>query len=371
MHTLIFSFPHDSAPGGGERYAERLVEGLAPRNHRFTLVSSSRALLGVFMRRGWASKPFWGGIEPVSKFSILLFPLTLPLFLPMQVAILSWYRLRGVRALICLSLTDKLLATVPARLLGLRVIWVEHLVPGRSLTLNPYRALYALYSRFAKVVCVSEAVADGIVSLGVPRRRIEVIYPGLAPDAAPIEAAADAPIIGAVTRLSAEKNIDLLVRAFARAAARVPEARLRICGDGPERAALESLVVRLNLSVRTEFCGYVEEESRLYGGLRALAMPSALEAFGMAALEAMSHGLPVAATHVGGLPELVIDGETGMLVPPGDEVGLADALLALLTDRELARRLGEAGRRRAFASFSSENMIAAWQRLLDPHVPCA
>src|SRR5512135_3507201 len=144
MRILFFSFPYESAPGGGERYTEQTVEGLVENGHAVTLVSSSRALLRIFDERSWEALPLWGGVEPVSKAAALIFPLTVPFFLPLLACVLLWFRLRrGGRAVVCLSLTEKLLATLPARLLGLRVIWMEHLVAGRSLLQNPFRGAYA------------------------------------------------------------------------------------------------------------------------------------------------------------------------------------------------------------------------------------
>ena len=140
MRVLFFSFPYESAPGGGERYTEQTAEGLIAGGHRVTLVSSSRALLGTFYRRGWGAVPLWGGIEPVTAATVALFAATSPIFAVLLGVVLAWSRFfRDGRVLVCLSLTDKLLATLPARLVGMRVIWMEHLVAGRSLIQNPFR----------------------------------------------------------------------------------------------------------------------------------------------------------------------------------------------------------------------------------------
>ncbi len=366
MRVLFFSFPYESAPGGGERYTERTVEGLLEAGHAVTLVSSSRALLGTFFARSWSAFPLWGGIEPVSKVSAAIFPLTAPLFLPLLALALAWFRFRGgARMLVCLSLTDKLLATLPARLLGMRVVWMEHLVAGRSLAQNPFRPLYAALSGLATVVTVSDAAADSLAAVGIARARIRIIAPGVAPRA---EASrpAGAPVVGAISRLSREKNVGLLIKAFALVAKEIPEATLRIYGDGPERGTLEALAESLGIGPKTAFLGHVPEAGTRCGEFSAFAVPSSRESFGLAALEAMACGVPVVATEVGGLPELILDGETGMLVPPEDERAMADALLKVLRDRDLAARLGEAGRARAAASFSEKKMQAAWIELSSP-----
>lgn len=365
MRVLFFSFPYESAPGGGERYTERTVEGLIEAGREVTLVSSSRALLGTFFARGWSAFPLWGGVEPVSKVSASVFPLTVPFFLPLLALTLAWFRFRGARVLVCLSLTDKLLATATARLLGMRVVWMEHLVAGRSLTQNPFRRLYAALSRLADVVTVSEAAAGSLAAVGIPRERIRIVPPGITPraDAArPV----GAPVVGAITRLSREKNVALLLRAFALVAKEIPEATLSVYGDGPERDDLVRQAERLGIGAKTTFFGHVPEAGTRCGDFSVLAVPSSRESFGLAALEAMACGTPVVATKVGGLPELILDGETGMLVPPEDERAMADALLKTLRDRDLAARLGAAGRARAANDFSEKKMHAAWIELSSP-----
>lgn len=363
--TLILSFPIESSPGGGERYLEQVVAGMR-KKRRFALVSSSRALLKVFHDRGWEHLPLWGGIEPVSMIAFPLFLLTLPLFLPIQLAVLAYARFHdGARSVLCLSMAEKLLATLPARLFGMRVLWLEHLVAGQALLRNPLRGLFAALSSLARVVVVSEAVAASLAAAGVPRGRVEIVTPGIEPgEYERAEPRRGAPVVACIARLHREKNVALLVRAFARVRAEIPEARLVIFGDGPERGALERLAAALGLGGAVEFRGYVEGAGRRCGEAAVLAVPSSRESFGIAALEAMACGVPVVAARVGGLPELVLDGETGLLVPPEDEKALAKALVGLLRDPERAAGLGAAGRERALTRFTAAKMLSAWDRLL-------
>ena len=132
---------------------------------------------------------------------------------------------------------------------------------------------------------------------------------------------------------------------------------LAICSNGG---------VLYDIGAKTTFFGHVPEAGSRCGEFDVLAVPSSRESFGLAALEAMACGTPIVATRVGGLPELILDGETGMLVPPEDERAMADALLAILRDRDLAARLGGAGRSRAVSVFSEKKMQAAWIALSSP-----
>ncbi len=363
MRVLFLSFPYASSRGGGERYTEQCVEGLLNGGNDAVLVSSSEALLAIFKKRGWSSHAAWFGIEPVTPIAALAFPVTALLFAPCMFLLLFWFRrVHGVKTVVCLSLTEKLLATPFARLIGMRILWAEHLVAGRSLRLNPYRGWYAACSRIANIVTVSEAAASSLANVGVPLRNIRIIPPGarLSPQRN------DSPAtntVGVVSRLSREKNVSLAIRAFALAAKKNPNAKLDIFGEGPERESLAKLALELGISEKTAFHGYIERV-RGAGRFGILLVPSAQEAFGISALEAMADGLPIIATRVGGLPELVLHEKTGLLVPPEDPEAMAEALLTMLRDPERARRLGAAGRERAATEFSETKMQNAWIELL-------
>lgn len=363
-NVLILSFPYASAMGGGERYTETLVRGLKERGWNFTLVSSSAALHRVFRENGWPRHEVRLGPEPVAKWSAALFPLTALFSSLALLGILLWFRFaRRTRVVVCLSLTEKLLATGLARALGMKAVWVEHLLPGRSLLKNPFRPVYALQSREAEIVTVSRAARDAFAALGVPRARLHVISPGAAMPA-PAPGPSKKPVIGCVARLHKEKNVQMLLDAFTEVLHEVPEARLELYGDGPEREALEAVVRERRQAGAVSFRGWVDAREGYYGRFRVLAVPSEKESFGLAALEGMAHGLPVVAARVGGLGELVAHTVTGFLVDPGDASGMARALVRLLGDEELARRLGAQGRAFVEREFTEAKMFDAWGSLL-------
>jgi glycosyltransferase involved in cell wall biosynthesis len=147
-------------------------------------------------------------------------------------------------------------------------------------------------------------------------------------------------------RLEYEKGVQILLRAVRLVARRLPWVRLRIVGRGTYAGELERLAGRLGLAGRVRFDGWVEADRlrELYAATDLVVVPSLYEPFGLVALESMACGIPVVASDTGGLPELIEDEGSGILVPPGDHVALARALLRLLSDRELAQRLGRAGR---------------------------
>ena len=159
-----------------------------------------------------------------------------------------------------------------------------------------------------------------------------------------------ASVVLSVARQYRRKDTPTLLRAFERVAERVPEARLRIVGDGPELRAGRALAAKLKLEDRVSFTGALRSTDALdteYRAAKVFCLPSRQEGFGIVFLEAMAYGLPIVAADAGAVPEVAPDGVTSVLVPPGDAPALADALVRLLTDRPLAERLGQAGVARA------------------------
>lgn len=152
------------------------------------------------------------------------------------------------------------------------------------------------------------------------------------------------PVIGAVTRFYPTKGIHVLVSAFAEVLAARPEAWLLLVGQGPEEAALRAQCAALGVSSRVIFAGFQREIADHVGIQRVAAMPSLAEGFGLSAAEALALGVPVVASRVGGLPDVVRDGVTGLLVPPADARALAAALLRVIEDDALHARLSAAAR---------------------------
>ncbi len=178
-------------------------------------------------------------------------------------------------------------------------------------------------------------------------------------------------VIGTVSRLSSEKGVRYLIEAFGQLRELYGgEVSLRIAGDGPERARLEAAVQRLGLESSVEFRGWLEHEDvpAFLNELDVFVMPSTWEGFGVAAAEASAAGLPVVATNVYGIPDVVSDGETGLLVPPKDPDALARAIGQLVADSRLRAKLGEAGRTYIARHYdwteNAQQMASLYERML-------
>ncbi len=223
------------------------------------------------------------------------------------------------------------------------------------------------------LVAVSEEVRTFYERHGVGRGRWRVVYNGVEVPSAPCQERGDAfralglgpedRVVGLVGRLVPAKAPEVFLRALASAAPRVPALRGLVVGDGPSRSAAEAEARRLGLEDRVVFAGLRRDVPEILPGLDALVFSSLREGLSMAMLEAMAAGVPVVATAVGGTPELITHGTTGLLVPPDRPDALAEALVSLLRDASVAGRLRAAARQHIEARFSAARMIEAHEAL--------
>jgi glycosyltransferase involved in cell wall biosynthesis len=172
-------------------------------------------------------------------------------------------------------------------------------------------------------------------------------------------------VIGTISRLVWKRGHEELLEAAAIVTREEPSVKLAVVGDGPLRPALEARAAALGLNGGVRFLGAVPHAAGLLPHFDVFVLSSVWEGMSNSLLEAMAAGRPVVATRVGGNPEVVVDGETGLLVPPRDAPALAEAMLRLLRDRELARRFGDAAKRRVESHFTLEQMVGRMQELYD------
>jgi glycosyltransferase involved in cell wall biosynthesis len=186
---------------------------------------------------------------------------------------------------------------------------------------------------------------------GFDRESFEIVHYGIEPNGEPHPYTDAVPRLLCVGRLIPIKGHIVLLRAFAAARRRLPELQLQIAGRGPLEPALRALARELGVHDAVRFLGHVSPIQAAIEQAAVVVVPSMGEGFGMVALEAMERARPVIAAEIGGLGELVRDGETGILVPPGEAEPLTEAIVRLAGNLDLARELGEAGRRRAQTRF--------------------
>jgi glycosyltransferase involved in cell wall biosynthesis len=221
-----------------------------------------------------------------------------------------------------------------------------------------------------EVTTISQATAAVLREIGVTDR-VQIIPCGVAEPHRVVERAwsrrafgwgDDDFVIGCVARLEQAKGIDDLVRAVASSGDQ--SWRLAIAGRGPERERLQALIDEI-APERVSLLGYVEDLDSFFGGLDVFALPSRLEGFGLVFVEAALHGVPSVGTRVGGIPEAIADGETGLLVPVDDPSAVRDALVRM-TDEGLRTRLGAAAAAWARARFTEDTMGRRFEALCSP-----
>lgn len=276
-----------------------------------------------------------------------------------------------------------LVGRLAARKKPVRVVHTEHTYTQEFKLANPLlhwthlRAKQVLNRWTDRIIAVSDAVRDFLVnSKLVPADKVVTIYNGVSTKPPKVSEAAveafkskfnlhkDDIIVGTIGALNMAKDPGTLIRAFARMAAKWQNLKLVIIGKGPLLMASQKLVQNLGLSDRVIFTGALEDICTPLKTFTIFTLPSRSEAFGLSLLEAMQMNLPIVATKVGGIPEIIKDGYNGLLVPPGDPKALASALMKLLNDKALQRKLA-AHHSEALEKFSATKMVRATEKIYE------
>ena len=239
--------------------------------------------------------------------------------------------------------------------------------------------LRRLTPRMDHLVAVSRAIVHKIAEERPSRTPVSLVYNGVdlnrydrteacctLPEEYGLEAGAQ--IVGVVGRLEQEKGHPTLIDAWPLVLRNVPNAHLLIVGEGSRREALEQQVAELGIGRHVIFTGRRDDVPEVTAALDVAVLPSYREAQGLTILEAMALSRPVVASNVGGIPEMVEDGRTGLLVPPHDHEALAAAITRLLTDHSLADMLARAGHDLVHQRFCVELMVSAIEDLYDEGV---
>jgi glycosyltransferase involved in cell wall biosynthesis len=258
-----------------------------------------------------------------------------------------------------------------ARLAGVKAVAVVRGYTDRTLALRLYKILDLLALRFfAKIITVSTSLRRQVMSAGLPKERVVTIHNAIAPESLEVEGYADdlrvreglgiepeEQVVSIVGRLSPEKGHIYLFQAIKKILAALPKTRLLVIGDGPLREKLEILSVSLGLGSAVSFLGFRQDVVALMKISDMMVLPSLREGLPNVILEALALAKPVVATQVGGIPEIIRDGETGLLVPPKDPERLAEALLHLLRNPEKGKEFGERGKAIVTQEFNVETMV--------------
>jgi glycosyltransferase involved in cell wall biosynthesis len=342
LRILQVITPHKIA--GAERSTTSLCEHLAQAGHE-VIVACRRhhALIPVMREVGLDVR----GMAIGGKFNLAA---------PLRLARLA--RQEGVEIINTQLSTAALWGSIAGRLAGVPTVATVRALNDKSFYLLAHR-----------VIAVSHAVKKHLVAQGMRAEKIDVVYNGIDPEryhlsltreAARAQLGLDpvAVVFAVVGHLSARKGHAIFLDAAARIADRAPGHRYLFAGEGPERANLERRAERLGLGNQVRFSGFLADINPVYAAADVVVLPAvAGEGLPRVLMEAGLLGRPVIGTHLSGTPEIIEEGVTGRIVPPGNAATLAEAMLQLGTDAGLRARLGAAGSERVRRLFTIPAMV--------------
>jgi len=366
VSTIITTIETDG-PGGAEQVMMRLATAHARRGIE-TVV--------CLIREGWLAEQC-----RAAGFEVVINPLSARVDLGHVTRLRALVRARGAAGVHSHEFTCNFHASLAATLAGVPCVTTVH---GKGYYAERYqrRAAVRATARMSQLTAVSSDIRDHLIArCGVPPQRVTVVENGIAVDRygatdGPAHAfrtrlgiAPAAPLLGALGSYYPVKGHEYLIEAMPRVLSRFPDATLLLAGQGELADALGSHAARLGLGDRVRVIGYLDDPREYLAALDVFVMPSLSEGMPLALLEAAATRLPLIATRVGGMPELVTHEHSGLLVPPADAGALADAVIRLLAEPALAGRYAALAQDRVRERWSIESTALSYAALLGLATP--
>ena len=330
---------------GAERSTISLCRGLSARGHTVSLlVKYNHALLDTALDEGVDAR----SMRFAGKLNLLAVG-----------RLMRWFRRHEVDIVATQLSTASLWGTLAARALKLPSVATVRALNSKT-----------CYVFADRIIAVSHAVKAHLIEQGIDADKIRVVYNGVdlerfAPpaDSSHGKRALGLPpqslVVGVVAHLSEKKGHKWFLEAVAPLCRANSQLHVLLLGDGPQRALIEAQVRALNIQEQVIFAGFHEDVVPLMSAMDALVLPPiAKEGFGRVLVEAGAMSIPVIGSDIGGIGEVIVPGETGFVVAPGDVAALQGALSQLIESRELREQMGAAGHARALKEFSQERMVA-------------
>ncbi len=362
MNILVLT--NQLSTGGAEYFTVRLSNELSRRGHHVTFASEGGELKEVL------ESPINHLFAPTRKKS------------PWGI----WQLARQLREILISKEIDVVHANSPTTALAARLARGKRHIPviasahgfWKPWTRPGVAAIYHLGAD--RIAVCSRYLTEQLIRNGFPRGKAEIVYNGIpipSPDPKIRKAireelglSPNQRVLVTVARLVPEKGINYLLEAMTSILVEQPRAVLLLVGDGPVRGELEELAQKLGVQDSVRFLGNRQDVARLLCGADLFCLPSLIEGLPLSIAEAMAASLPVVATEVGGVPEIVLEGITGCLASPCNPPHLALKILRLLEWPEKMRQMGEAGRKRALNHFSIEQMTSHFEALYNAGCDC-
>lgn len=345
--------------GGAEHNTLRLMQALSPR-HAFSLVAPDGPGAPLFEDAGLTRRSFRRlELDVLSGFA------SVRRALQEEIS-------RSPVDLVHVHVEAGLLWIVRAMFPQLPLVYTCHgIVGGEALK---YRLTALAINRWADFGCaVSEHDRALMLRYGARADKLRLVLNGVDAPVSSVSgqealakamgAGEDTLMVGTLARLEPEKGVDVLIRAVASLKDSLPGLRLAVAGEGGQEKRLRALIESLGCEGRVQLMGFVQDAGDFLANLDIYVQPSRKEAFGLGLTEAMAMGLPAIGARVGGIPEQIVEGETGLLVPPADPEALAAALAQLAADATLRQTMGQAAMVRHGKEFSLQQMAQRMERV--------
>lgn len=356
--------------GGREKQLALIAAAWFGCGKEIILYSNCKILREEFKKKGIKQKKVWLSRDPFGIKDSFIFSLLFPLLILYSLVFIIVLKFsKKFDTLYLINLPEKILLTIPARLLGINVIWEEFYIPKRWRIFNPYKLLWIINSKTAKVFTYSNAAKSILVKNGLSKK-ISVVYPGI--NLADFQNQAslfkdtreqnqnnkNLFKIGTISRLTKKNGLEYLLQALKIVVEIIPEAQLVIIGTGDERFNLNWLVRKLNIGKHIWFMGYQENYNHWLKNFDLFIMPSVKnQSINIALIEAMAYLCPVIASNLEGIDEIIKHTLSGVLVEPANPEILAQVIIQLYRDKSLRENMGSYGYNRVRAVFNIERVI--------------
>lgn len=361
-HKMVcfFKFPLENSLGGAEFHTLRLAQHWLNSGKEVKLLTSDKKLYGLFEQNNLPRKLLFAGLEPTSKKALLVWPLTYLIAKLKFRQILK--TLPSESVFFFQSLTEKLLLSNPALKKGHKIFWLEHKVPGRWLGQNPLLGRYLKLASQVELITVSNFAKQEFIKLGVPEDHLKVIYPGVGLLTGNFSHPPSF-TIGLLSRLDPEKGVFDFLKVVAPLLSDNPSWKILIAGEGKERKNIEQLIQKDSLANQVRLLGFVSNLDQFFSKISVLVYPSKTpESFGVAVLEGLARGIPVAGSRIGALPEIIEHEKSGFLIPLR-QPAVWKMVLKQLEDRDFYEKICAGALVRA-QNFAETKMFIEFDKLL-------
>ncbi len=372
------------SPYYGEKEKQLIALAVAWQNYppaqagdvKINFYSDALTLYSELRKKRITAQKIYLGKSPIGFKNFFIFTLFSPFLFIFSLFFIPYLKfIQKKKTLILIDIPEKIAFTFIAKILGMNVVWEEFYLSKKWSILNPYRLIYLLFSRFAKIFTYSNAAKKYLIKTGISKK-IAVIYPGINMQEIDTQESLLAELnkndpqnkkifkIGTICNLSKNNGLEYLLQALKIITEIIPSAQLVIIGTGEERFNLNWLVRRLNLGKHIWFIGYQENYYYWLKGFDLFISPALTEqSINYAIIEAMANFCPIIASNLEGTEEIVKNNLCGVLIEPANPEMLAQTVINLYRDNKTREEFAKNSHKRVAAVFKIERMIDDFSKI--------